>query len=130
MELEEIRKTGSKVDDMDNPYAEDYEIDIQPTDDQPLISEEVNENYTAIYDNYEVEEIMENHVDEIIASHARANTSLNNAQKVELFTKIIVESFRNFICTGKTLAVSLWYDLLRNTIWERIVLARYDYFFK
>ena len=107
VELEEIRKTGSKVDDMDNPYAEDYEIDIQPTDDQPLISEEVNENYTAIYDNYEVEEIMENHVDEIIASHARANTSLNNAQKVELFTKIIVESFRKYICVGKNLVVHL-----------------------
>ena len=52
VELEEIRKKSSRIDDMNNPYAEDYEIDIQPTDDQWVVQQMIGEKTDSLYDNY------------------------------------------------------------------------------
>tara|TARA_S200002703_G_scaffold21295_1_gene17866 strand:+ start:3911 stop:6697 length:2787 start_codon:yes stop_codon:yes gene_type:complete len=52
VELEEIRKKGSRIDDMDNPYAEDYEINIEPTNDQPMVQQMIGERFDSLYEDY------------------------------------------------------------------------------
>jgi len=81
VELEEIRKKGSRIDDMDNPYAEDYEIDIQPTTDEPLISEEINHHIDYLNDLYRDEpERFRDYINRIIYDYVYEEKNINNRE--------------------------------------------------
>jgi len=51
VELEEIRKKGSRIDDIDD-MDNFYEIDLQPTTDEPLKQQIINDRFDALYSDY------------------------------------------------------------------------------
>ena len=111
VELEEIRKQGSKIDDMTNPYAEDYEIDIQPSEDEALISEEINylldSRYDIAYDDPDA--FYEHHVIPLIDKHLRNNMdhypveNLKEAKDFETKIKEAIGDERNPTNIGEIL---------------------------
>ena len=111
VELEEIRKQGSKIDDMDNPYAEDYEIDIQPIEDEALISEEINFLLDVRYDDAydDPDGFFEHHVIPLIEAHLRNNMdhypveNLKEAKDFETKIKEAIGDERNPNDIGKIL---------------------------